>query len=566
MDIVLLSLLGLGAAAALIIELFNDDDDTDTPAPPGVEEPTDTPTDGDDLLTGTDEADRIPAGAGDDTVNGLAGNDSLLGEAGDDALNGQEGDDSLDGGDGSDTLTGGPGDDVTFGRQGNDLQMGGDGDDALWGAQGEDLLIGDLGADTMIGGVGDDVLVGVVLEELSTESPDDDPTPVEGDPPMPPLESVLLGRDLDQGDTMSGGFGDDTLLIGNDDFATGGEGDDEFLIGDWITTDTPATIADFTAGEDIISIGYDDTLTETEVTVAPNDAGDAIISFNGQVLAIATGAGDSLTAEDIVLLAQDRTPDTDQTSAEGAQFIRGTEDDDTIGGGDGDDTINAAGGDDAIWGGTGEDTIFGREGNDILTGALHADRVFGAGGNDTVSGLWGNDWLRGGGDDDLIIDTRGADTIFGDGGNDTIIASGVFDEQAYMEILIDQPEGVDLPTPDFTADLDTGGDLINGGNGADEIYFGRNDTVTGGGGGDRFIGGDWIDEPGAIVTDFDSAEDVLVYSIAPGTTPALAVGYSDGATEDAGDAMLMVDGVEVMTIAGVGTGFTAANVQVVARA
>lgn len=562
MEIVLLSLLGLGAAAALVIELFNDDDEADAPSTPGGEDPTDAPTDGSDLLNGTGDADRITAGTGDDTVNGLGGNDTLLGEVGDDLLDGGDGDDSLDGSDGSDTLIGGAGNDVTFGRLGNDLQQGGEGDDELWGAQGDDLLIGEAGADTMIGGVGDDVLIGIELDESTSDDP---------------LAGPLLGQDTDEGDTMLGGFGDDTLIAGNDDVATGDEGDDDFLIGDWIVEGSPATITDFTEGEDVISIGYDETLTETEVSVAPNDAGDAVISFNGQVLAIATGAGDSLTADDIVLVAQDRAPDPEPTPTD-PLLLRGTEGADSLSGTGGDETMLGLEGDDVLWGRGGDDVVFAGIGDDVATGALGNDRVYGSDGDDVVSGLWGDDLLRGGAGDDAIVDTRGADTIFGDSGNDTILASGFLDEQALLTTALGAEAGETSLQEAFAAtmtaaninyetDEDGQGDLINAGGRDDMVVFGLNDTVTGGAGADTLLGGDWItDENAARITDFDAAEDVLVYSAAEGTTPALSITYSEGATEAEGDAILSNDGVPAIVVQDVGTGFTLENVQVINRA
>jgi VCBS repeat-containing protein len=61
------------------------------------------------VLTGSEQADRIYALGDDDTVNGLGGNDWLFGGAGDDHLFGGDGDDLLTGGDGADELTGGAG-------------------------------------------------------------------------------------------------------------------------------------------------------------------------------------------------------------------------------------------------------------------------------------------------------------------------------------------------------------------------------------------------------------------------------------------------------------------------
>ena len=305
MEVYVIGWLLFGAAAAVLVEVFDDEDDDETPSAPGEEDPVAPQgTDGNDLLTGTPLDDRIAAGAGDDSVAGGTGDDTLLGQDGDDLLSGEAGDDSLDGSDGSDTLVGGDGNDVTFGRLGNDLQLGGAGDDELWGAQGEDLLIGDQGADTMIGGVGDDVLVGVSLD-LGT-APEDVVSPGEAeeeeiDLTVPPV----LGDDTDEGDTMSGGFGDDTFLIGSDDVVEGGEGDDAFILGDWIADDAPAQITDYEPGADVITISYDSAIENPVVDVTGNEDGDAIVSLNEQVLATITGAGETLTAEDIVLIARE---------------------------------------------------------------------------------------------------------------------------------------------------------------------------------------------------------------------------------------------------------------------
>jgi Ca2+-binding RTX toxin-like protein len=53
---------------------------------------------GDDVLRGTDGANRLAAGAGNDTVTARAGNDLLLGDDGDDTLAGEGGNDELRGG------------------------------------------------------------------------------------------------------------------------------------------------------------------------------------------------------------------------------------------------------------------------------------------------------------------------------------------------------------------------------------------------------------------------------------------------------------------------------------
>lgn len=123
--------------------------------PDGIDEPgvPDTPTDGDDSLTG---------GEGDDLIDGLAGNDTIDGGAGDDTLDGNEGDDWLLGGAGDDSLLGGPGRDLLDGGLGINAMDGGEGDDTLTLADGfetrwlydEDGTLTDLERSHLDGGDG----------------------------------------------------------------------------------------------------------------------------------------------------------------------------------------------------------------------------------------------------------------------------------------------------------------------------------------------------------------------------------------------------------------------------
>jgi Ca2+-binding RTX toxin-like protein len=120
-------------------------------------------TPGNDGLAGSPLADSIAGGDGDDVIEGFAGADELLGEAGDDVLHGHQGDDVLDGGQGHDVLEGGPGADTLLGGNGDDVLTGGDGDDTLIGGDGDDILIVDHPAElqqgeTIAGGSGSDTL------------------------------------------------------------------------------------------------------------------------------------------------------------------------------------------------------------------------------------------------------------------------------------------------------------------------------------------------------------------------------------------------------------------------
>lgn len=75
---------------------------------------------GDDVVTGSDLANAIRLGIGNDRADGAMGNDTILGEAGNDRLLGGRGNDDLDGGAGRDTLVGGWGNDVLTGGIGSD--------------------------------------------------------------------------------------------------------------------------------------------------------------------------------------------------------------------------------------------------------------------------------------------------------------------------------------------------------------------------------------------------------------------------------------------------------------
>jgi Ca2+-binding RTX toxin-like protein len=67
------------------------------------------PTNGNDILTGTESADVTISLAGDDEVYGLGGDDRLEGGPGNDSLFGGAGDDILTGGDGANLIYGGEG-------------------------------------------------------------------------------------------------------------------------------------------------------------------------------------------------------------------------------------------------------------------------------------------------------------------------------------------------------------------------------------------------------------------------------------------------------------------------
>lgn len=178
------------------------------------------PTEGDDVILGTeagedidggDGDDLICAGGGDDVVLGGDGNDQIFGEAGRDVIEGGNGNDRLFGGPGDDELLGGEGRDRIFGEAGNDLLEGGSGRDRVFGASGNDTLRGDRGADLLNGGAGDDLLLGGRSKDK------------------------LLGAA--GSDDLQGGRGKDILKGGGgDDHLDGGAGSDKIKGGNGVDT------------------------------------------------------------------------------------------------------------------------------------------------------------------------------------------------------------------------------------------------------------------------------------------------------------------------------------------
>jgi Ca2+-binding RTX toxin-like protein len=103
--------------------------------------------DGNDKITTNSGNDDIVAGDGDDQVIAGGGSDDISGGAGNDKLRGQAGNDVMLGGDGNDKLLGGKGNDRLFGEGDNDRLYGGDGNDAINGGDGDDKLWGDSAGD-----------------------------------------------------------------------------------------------------------------------------------------------------------------------------------------------------------------------------------------------------------------------------------------------------------------------------------------------------------------------------------------------------------------------------------
>jgi Ca2+-binding RTX toxin-like protein len=199
---------------------------------------------------------------GNDTYN-YTDNDSLLayGYGGNDSLEGSSRSDTLYGGSGDDTLLGSyfpqGGNDYLSGGIGNDILYGGVDDDTLIGGRGNDDLYGIIGNDRLYGGAGNDTLTGGFLML-------DDPS-------------------LDC-DTLTGGAGADTFILGATDYYYG-----SFI--NYYLGDGYATFTDFNRNQgDKIGIAGDANTSDYSLDQSQNISGgsalDTLIYYQSDLLAV----------------------------------------------------------------------------------------------------------------------------------------------------------------------------------------------------------------------------------------------------------------------------------------
>lgn len=200
------------------------------------------------------------AAGGNDSITGGLREDHISGGEGHDTLSGAAASDSLYGGGGADLLYGGLGDDELQGEGGNDSAYGGEGQDYLLGGDGDDLLDGGAGDDTLDGqGSGNDTLFG-------------------GDG-----NDNLSGHD---GGSIYGGAGNDTIygtLYGGELVADGGAGSDYFDV-----SATSAGVVTLSGGDG------DDTLLVWADVSGEVDLGDGADTLNvdaQNAIRVTTGAG-----------------------------------------------------------------------------------------------------------------------------------------------------------------------------------------------------------------------------------------------------------------------------------
>ncbi len=139
------------------------------PATPGADTNYLRYTGGDHVvLGGTNNADILIGGIGDDTLHGDGGNDRLEGGFGNDIINAGAGDDIVTDiggddnaklGDGNDVMNAGPGLDLVLGGAGKDfIVLGTDMGSEVFGGEGDDFILGNKNAERILGNEGNDWL------------------------------------------------------------------------------------------------------------------------------------------------------------------------------------------------------------------------------------------------------------------------------------------------------------------------------------------------------------------------------------------------------------------------
>ena len=98
---------------------------------PLTDETSNTPTEFNDKLIGSDDLDTFTALGGDDEIYGFGGNDQIIAGTGNDTIYGGDGDDNIQPGAGDDKIYGEGGNDTIYLSAGADIEDGGDGIDTI---------------------------------------------------------------------------------------------------------------------------------------------------------------------------------------------------------------------------------------------------------------------------------------------------------------------------------------------------------------------------------------------------------------------------------------------------
>ena len=494
-------------------------------------------------ISGTDYADTIYAGNGNNNISGGNGNDVIYGGNGDDTISGGYGMDIIAGGKGNDTINGNGDADTYIWNLGDDLDtITASNIDKIQFGEGitEDSLTFRCEGNNLRIIVNNDETQGIILVNFfyDTNYKLNNVQFADGSTLNLAVTGLTFDQHFSRGDTITGtsfddiinaqntysvtinagdgsdtinaGEGNDTINAGNgnniikgskgNDSLNAGSGDDTYI---WNLGDGYDTIYD--------SNGNDKIVFGTEITPE-----DLTFTQNGNNLVI-TMKGDSSQGIEIINYYNSHP-------LEELHFADGTvkllpQMDITLVQGNHNETINGTNSNETFYGNGGNDTINGGYGNDVLIGGTGNDTLNGGGDNDTYIYNLG-DGL------DTISDNAGSNKIvFGEGiaqsnlgftqignnlliylngdKNQGIVINNFFYNDSYKigeihfadnSVFYLSETGLTLEQSDRTDNMTINGtdydDTITGGSGHDTINAGDDDDVLiGGKGNDTLNGG-----------------------------------------------------------------------------
>ena len=331
---------------------------------------------GNNILIGTNDADRIDGLGGNDTLKGFGGDDIMNGGDGNDIINAGSGDDIIDGGQGVNTLTGGGGNDIfvvssqsAYGNTITDFSAGDRIDLSYFGVSdfaSLQFVIGQSGSDTVIslGHYNPITLSGVTAANLTAA--DFIFAPVTTTPVVRTNDYISFGSDGDDiltgnpSNILIGGNGNDRLTGGG--IMYGGAGNDIFDYGSYVSGEA---IGDFTSGDviDVSGMHVGDFASLLPFITSSAPAG---------TLGTVTIAGLGLTLNNV-----------DVATLDAGDFIFDTSTDPVVASGY--PVLYGAGGDDHL---SGAGTLVGGAGDDVLSVTSNyytSTSLYGGTGNDTFA-------------------------------------------------------------------------------------------------------------------------------------------------------------------------------------
>jgi Ca2+-binding RTX toxin-like protein len=357
-------------------------------------------------------------------------------------------------------------------------------------------------------------------------------------------------------DAVSGGMGDDTLVLKNDQVGSGtfdgGDGSDE-VTGDTVVLGTLLTTGVETVSANALSATIAQVRSFGTVTVAHT----LRLVGEGGALDLST------LASNPAVDASDATSKVTLTSSASGSSLTGSDFGDALNGSSAKDRLRGGKGGDTLSAGNGNDFLLGAAGNDVLNGGKGDDRLNGGAGNDKVNGQEGNDTIvlfskgvgtpagtaivDGGAGDDLVTGNDLGDTTFRN--VETLFAAGKAVTGSIAQLssfsrfiavasfnLTGEGGTFDLtkvdtaPASDVDASKATS-KVILAGTGAINVFIGTKyddslnggdgrDVLTGGAGADRLDGSHGID----TATYAGAAKGVVVSLAAPGENTGDAKG------------------------------------------